>query len=120
MSSTATKKRMEVRPWGNFTVIEEGENYKVKRLIVNPGHRFSLQYHHRRNEHWIVVAGQARAIRNDEVLILGPDQTLYLPIGTVHRLENPGTQPLVIIEVQYGEYLGEDDIVRLADDYDRS
>ena len=109
----------EIRPWGSFTILELGENYKVKRLVVNPRQRFSLQYHNRRQEHWIVVAGRARAIRNDEILTLLPNDTVYLPIGTIHRLENPGDEPLVIIEVQYGEYLGEDDIVRLADDYNR-
>ncbi len=119
LSKTAAANRTEIRPWGSFTIIERGENYQVKRLVVNPGQRFSLQYHHRRNEHWIVVAGQARATLNDEVRMLGPNETAYLPIGTIHRLENPGTQPLVIIEVQYGDYLGEDDIVRLADDYGR-
>jgi mannose-6-phosphate isomerase len=117
--STIIINTTEIRPWGNFTVIEEGENYKVKRLVVNPGHRFSLQYHNKRDEHWIVVAGQAQAIRNEDHLTLKPNDSLFLPIGTVHRLENPGTVPLVIIEVQYGGYLGEDDIVRLADDYNR-
>ncbi|MEW6735295.1 MAG: phosphomannose isomerase type II C-terminal cupin domain [Acidobacteriota bacterium] len=111
--------KTEIRPWGSFTVLENGNSYKVKRLVVNPGHRFSLQYHRQRSEHWVVVAGVARVTRNEEVLTLKPNETTYLPVGTIHRLENSSSEPLIVIEVQYGNYLGEDDIVRLADDYNR-
>lgn len=119
MSQAVLSQASEVRPWGCFIILEQGQNYKVKRLVVNPGQRFSLQYHNQRDEHWVVVAGRALVTRNDETFTVEPNGSVFLPIGTVHRLENPGTEPLVVIEVQYGEYLGEDDIVRLADDYNR-
>ncbi|HIK38914.1 MAG TPA: phosphomannose isomerase type II C-terminal cupin domain [Geminocystis sp. M7585_C2015_104] len=109
----------ETRPWGSFTVLEEGPGYKIKRIEVNPGHRLSLQMHYHRSEHWIVVSGTAKVICGDEEKIIGPNQSTYVPPCTPHRLENPGVIKLVIIEVQNGEYLGEDDIVRLQDDYAR-
>jgi mannose-6-phosphate isomerase len=110
----------EMRPWGSFTVLEEGKGYKIKRIEVNPGHRLSLQMHHHRSEHWIVVSGTAKVICGDEEILLGNNQSTYVPQCTTHRLENPGVIPLVLIEVQNGEYLGEDDIIRYQDDYARS
>jgi mannose-6-phosphate isomerase-like protein (cupin superfamily) len=107
------------RPWGNYQVLDEGEGYKVKRIVVHPGKRLSLQRHARRAEHWVVVAGLARATRDDEVLDLSARETIDIPVGAVHRLENPGAEPLVLIEVQHGDYLGEDDIERLEDDFGR-
>lgn len=110
----------ELRPWGSFTILEEGRGYKIKRIEVKPGHRLSLQMHHHRSEHWIVVAGTARVTCGGEEQILSVNQSTYVPQCTSHRLENPGVIPLVLIEVQNGEYLGEDDIVRFQDDYSRA
>jgi mannose-6-phosphate isomerase len=107
------------RPWGTFTVLEEGPGYKIKRIQVNPGHRLSLQMHYHRSEHWVVVSGTARVICGDQVIMLTNNQSTYVPPCTKHRLENPGVIPLVLIEVQNGQYLGEDDIVRFDDDYNR-
>jgi len=109
----------ELRPWGSYTVLEEGHGYKLKRIVVKPGHRLSLQMHHHRSEHWIVVSGTARVTCGDREHLLGSNQSTYVPQCTAHRLENPGTIDLVLIEVQNGEYLGEDDIVRYQDDYKR-
>jgi mannose-6-phosphate isomerase len=109
----------DVRPWGSFTVLDEGPGYKIKRIEVNPGHRLSLQMHYHRSEHWIVVSGTARVTCDDREIILYSNQSTYVPQAKVHRLENPGVIPLVVIEVQNGEYLGEDDIVRFQDDYAR-
>ncbi|NDJ17005.1 cupin domain-containing protein [Myxacorys almedinensis A] len=110
----------ELRPWGSFTILEEGRGYKIKRIDVNPGHRLSLQMHHHRSEHWIVVSGTAKVFCGDQELTLSSNQSTYVPQCTAHRLENPGVIPLVLIEVQNGEYLGEDDIVRFQDDYFRA
>jgi mannose-6-phosphate isomerase len=110
----------ELRPWGSFTVLEEGRGYKIKRIEVNPGHRLSLQMHHHRSEHWIVVSGTAKVVCGDNEILLSNNQSTYVPQCTTHRLENPGVIPLVLIEVQNGEYLGEDDITRYQDDYARS
>jgi mannose-6-phosphate isomerase-like protein (cupin superfamily) len=107
------------RPWGSYTVLEEGPRYKVKRVTVKPGGRLSLQYHHRRSEHWVVTAGTARVTCGDRVFDLHVNESTAIPQKTPHRLENPGEILLDIIEVQCGDYVGEDDIVRLADDYDR-
>ena len=107
------------RPWGGYTVLEENRNYKIKRIEVNPGHRLSLQMHHHRSEHWLVVSGTARVTNGDEVSIININESTFIPMGKLHRLENPGIIPLIIIEVQSGEYLGEDDIVRFDDDYQR-
>ncbi len=107
------------RPWGSFTTLEEGLGYKIKRIEVNPGHRLSLQMHHHRSEHWIVVSGTAKVVCGDEEKILGANQSTYVPQCTSHRLENPGVIKLILIEVQNGEYLGEDDIIRFQDDYAR-
>ncbi|MCC5638082.1 phosphomannose isomerase type II C-terminal cupin domain [Nostoc sp. CHAB 5844] len=110
----------ELRPWGSFTVLEEGRGYKIKRIEVKPGHRLSLQMHHHRSEHWIVVSGTARVTCGEKEVLLGNNQSTYVPQCTSHRLENPGVIPLVLIEVQNGEYLGEDDIIRYQDDYART
>ena len=107
------------RPWGSYRTIIEGPRYLVKEIVVLPGRRLSGQYHHHRAEHWVVVEGVAEIERNDEKLTLKEDESLYIPQGAVHRLKNPGTIPLRIIEVQTGSYLAEDDIVRLDDDYGR-
>jgi mannose-1-phosphate guanylyltransferase/mannose-6-phosphate isomerase len=107
------------RPWGSYDSIENGPRFQVKRLKVKPGAVLSLQMHHHRAEHWIVVSGTARITRGDEVFLLEENQSTYIPIGVRHRIENPGKIPLHIIEVQSGSYLGEDDIVRLEDHYGR-
>ena len=107
------------RPWGSYDSIESGPRFQVKRLKVKPGAVLSLQLHHHRAEHWIVVSGTARITRGDEVFLLEENQSTYIPIGVRHRIENPGKIPLHIIEVQSGSYLGEDDIVRLEDHYGR-
>lgn len=107
------------RPWGAFEAIDRGPRFQVKRITVRPGASLSLQRHRRRAEHWVVVRGQARVTRGDTVLELSVDQSMYIPAGVAHRLENPGTDPLEIIEVQTGDYLGEDDIERLDDRYGR-
>jgi mannose-1-phosphate guanylyltransferase/mannose-6-phosphate isomerase len=107
------------RPWGSYDSVENGERYQVKRLTVKPGASMSLQMHHHRAEHWIVVSGTARITRNDEVFLLEENQSTYIPIGARHRIENPGKITLHIIEVQSGSYLGEDDIVRFEDRYGR-
>ena len=107
------------RPWGSYTILEEGLGYKVKRVTVKSGGRLSLQLHHRRSEHWVVITGTARVTRGDEVFDLKPGHSTEIPAETRHRLENLGQETLHIIEVQNGSYLGEDDIVRLQDDYGR-
>lgn len=108
------------RPWGSFTALHNGHRVQVKHILVKPGGRLSLQMHHHRAEHWIVVQGTAKIRRGDEDMMLTEDQSTYIPLGTAHRLENPGKIPLHLIEVQSGSYLGEDDIVRLDDSYGRS
>jgi len=107
------------RPWGSYDSIENGPRFQVKRLNVKPGATLSLQMHHHRAEHWVVVSGTARITRGDEVFLLEENQSTYIPIGVRHRIENPGKIPLHIIEVQSGSYLGEDDIVRFEDAYGR-
>ena len=107
------------RPWGSYETLARGERFQVKRIIVKPGGQLSLQKHHHRAEHWVVVEGTAEITVGDKVLLYHEDQSTYIPLGTVHRLKNPGMIPLVIIEIQSGTYLGEDDIVRLEDSYGR-
>ncbi|MGE4337574.1 MAG: mannose-1-phosphate guanylyltransferase/mannose-6-phosphate isomerase [Pigmentiphaga sp.] len=107
------------RPWGTFTTLEEGDRFKIKRLVVTPGRSLSLQMHHHRSEHWVVVSGMASIVNGEREISLGPNQSTYIPAGCRHRLANPGKLPLVLIEVQSGEYVGEDDIVRFADEYGR-
>ncbi len=107
------------RPWGSYETLEETERFKVKRIIVTPGAKLSLQMHHHRAEHWVVVKGTARITCGDKEFIMTEDQSNYIPLGTMHRLENPGVIPLEIIEIQTGSYLGEDDIARFDDNYGR-
>lgn len=107
------------RPWGSYEVLTEAAGYKVKRIIVKPQQRLSLQMHEVRSEHWVVVAGEALATVGDREVKLGVDQTIDIPPRTRHRIANPGKVPLVFIEVQCGRYLGEDDITRFEDDYNR-
>jgi mannose-1-phosphate guanylyltransferase/mannose-6-phosphate isomerase len=107
------------RPWGNYQTVDESDRFQVKRIVVNPGASLSLQMHHHRAEHWVVVKGTAKVTRGDEEITLTEDQSVYVPLGTKHRLVNPGLIPLELIEVQTGSYLGEDDIVRFEDVYGR-
>lgn len=120
VATSGTVAATELRPWGSFTVLEEGRGYKIKRIEVKPGHRLSLQMHHHRSEHWIVVSGTAKVVCGEQEMLLSSNQSTYVPPCTAHRLENPGVLPLVLIEVQNGEYLGEDDIIRFQDDYART
>jgi mannose-6-phosphate isomerase len=115
----ASNPQFDERPWGSFTVLDEAEGYKVKRLEVLPGKRLSYQKHARRAEHWFVVCGTAKVTLDDREIILRPGEAIDIPIGAAHRVENPGAERLVFIEVQRGSYLGEDDIVRLQDDFGR-
>ena len=112
--------RKVYRPWGSFERVDGGDGFQVKRLIVNPGQRLSLQAHRRRSEHWVVVRGEARVTLDDEILTLAPNQSVCIPTGVKHRLENRGDEPLHLIEVQCGDYLGEDDIERFEDAYGRT
>ncbi|MGR4893936.1 mannose-1-phosphate guanylyltransferase/mannose-6-phosphate isomerase [Stenotrophomonas sp. LARHCG68] len=118
--SEATWHRKVYRPWGAYDSIDHGERFQVKRITVKPGGTLSLQMHHHRAEHWIVVSGTAEVTRGDEVLLLTENQSTYIPLGVTHRLRNPGKLPLELIEVQSGSYLGEDDIVRFEDTYGRA
>lgn len=108
------------RPWGKYDSIDYGERDQVKRITVNPGEKLSIQMHHHRSEHWIVVAGTAKVTNGEQTILVSEDQSTYIPLGTIHALENPGKIPLEMIEVQTGSYLGEDDIVRFEDRYGRS
>jgi mannose-6-phosphate isomerase len=108
------------RPWGSFKILDEGPTYKVKRIEVFPGCRLSYQKHFRRSEHWMTVAGQARVTLDDREILLGPGDTVNIPTEASHRVENPGNELLVFIEIQRGDYFGEDDIVRIQDDYGRA
>jgi len=111
--------RKVFRPWGSYDALDRGDGFQVKRITVNPGGRLSLQKHRHRAEHWVVVRGTARVTCDDRVFLLEANESTVIPLGSVHRLENPGTEPLELIEVQSGSYLGEDDIVRLEDVYGR-
>ena len=107
------------RPWGSYDSVDYGERFQVKRITVNPGASLSLQMHYHRAEHWVVVSGTAEVTRDDEVILLGENESTFIPLGSVHRLRNPGRVPLEIVEVQSGSYLEEDDIIRLQDNYNR-
>lgn len=107
------------RPWGYYEQIDAGSRFQVKQIMVKPGGKLSLQKHHHRAEHWVVVCGTAKVQCGEDVKLMGPNESVYIPLGTVHRLENPGLVPLFLVEVQSGDYLGEDDIVRLEDVYER-
>jgi mannose-1-phosphate guanylyltransferase/mannose-6-phosphate isomerase len=111
--------RTAYRPWGSYECLNVESRFQVKRITVNPGAQLSLQMHHHRAEHWVVVSGTARITRGDEVFLLSENESTYIPLGTKHRLENVGKVPLELIEVQSGSYLGEDDIVRFEDNYGR-
>lgn len=108
------------RPWGTYTTLEEGERFKIKRIVVKPAGRLSLQMHHHRSEHWVVVSGTAKVTNGDKIMQLSSNESTYIPAGCNHRLENPGVVDLVMIEVQSGDYVGEDDIVRFDDQYGRA
>src|ERR1700726_2895226 len=121
MAPDVTEAHLKVhRPWGSYQSVDIGERHQVKRIVVKAGERLSLQKHHHRSEHWIVVRGAARVTVNELVKTVHENESIYIPIGSVHRLENPGKIPLELIEVQTGSYLGEDDIIRIEDDYKRS
>lgn len=109
----------EERPWGRYTILEEGEAYKVKRIEVEPGHRLSYQYHHQRSEAWTITQGKAKITLNEDAQFYQAGQTILIPQGTRHRIGNEGPEKVQFIEVQTGTYFGEDDIVRLEDDYNR-
>lgn len=111
--------RTVYRPWGSYTTLEEGDNFKIKRIVVKPNQSLSLQRHHHRSEHWVVVSGMARIVNDNKECLLSVNESTFIPAGHSHRLENPGVIDLVLIEVQSGEYLGEDDIVRFEDSYGR-
>ena len=117
-SEAQTHRKVE-RPWGSYDGVDAGERFQVKRIVVKPGASLSLQMHHHRAEHWIVVRGTAKVTRGDETLLVSENESTFIPLGTTHRLENPGKLPLEMIEVQSGAYLGEDDIVRFEDHYGR-
>jgi mannose-1-phosphate guanylyltransferase/mannose-6-phosphate isomerase len=117
--SEHTLHRQVHRPWGWYDSIDSGSRFQVKRIMVKPGASLSLQKHHHRAEHWVVVSGTAEVTNGDTVTLLTENQSTYIPLGQVHRLANPGKVPLEIIEVQSGSYLGEDDIVRFEDSYGR-
>ncbi len=111
--------KYDERPWGSFTVLDEGDGFKVKRIEVLPSKRLSYQKHAHRAEHWFVIKGTAQVTLNDEIIIVESGEAIDIPLGAAHRVENQGTEKMVFIEVQRGSYLGEDDIVRLQDDFGR-
>jgi mannose-1-phosphate guanylyltransferase / mannose-6-phosphate isomerase len=117
--SEAQVHRKAYRPWGHYDSVDSGDRHQTKHIVVKPGAKLSLQKHHHRAEHWVVVKGTALVTRGDEQILLTENESIYIPLGTVHRLENPGVIPLEIVEVQSGSYLGEDDIVRFGDNYGR-
>ena len=108
------------RPWGHYTILADEPNHKVKRIVVNPGKRFSLQRHQRRAEHWFLVSGEGRVTLDEELITLKPGEAVDIPTGTMHRMENLGEEELSFIEVQTGDYFGEDDIERFEDDFGRT
>ena len=111
--------RTVLRPWGSYTVLEKGTGYKIKRILIKPKAKLSLQIHRHRSEHWVVISGTAKVTKDEEVYHVHSHESTFIPISTKHRLENPGHIPLQIIEIQNGEYLEEDDIERLVDEYHR-
>jgi mannose-1-phosphate guanylyltransferase/mannose-6-phosphate isomerase len=117
--SEASMHNRVYRPWGFYESLIQGDRFQVKRIVVDPGRQLSLQSHYHRAEHWVVVNGTALVTRDNETMILRENESVYLPLGCVHRLKNPGKIPLTLIEVQSGAYLGEDDIVRIEDTYGR-
>ena len=119
-NASETSPLFDRRPWGTFTVLDHGKNFKVKRIEVLPGKRLSYQKHSRRAEHWFVVHGTARVTLDDREITVNSGEAIDISIGSAHRVENPGADTLVFIEVQRGSYLGEDDIIRLSDDFGRA
>lgn len=119
MSVVDNSPKYDERPWGSFTVLDEAEGYKVKRIEVLPGKRLSYQKHAQRAEHWYIVQGTAKVTLDGKEIMLKADQYVDIPVGAAHRIENPGEEKVIFIEVQRGNYLGEDDIVRLQDDFGR-
>jgi mannose-6-phosphate isomerase len=116
-----SEREHDERPWGSYTVLDdEAPDHKVKRLVVRPGKRLSYQRHARRSEHWFIVAGEATVTLEGRQLLLAAGQAVDIPVGSAHRIENTGSGPLVFVEVQHGDYFGEDDIVRLDDDFGRA
>lgn len=121
LTETKIEQLYEERPWGSYTILDEGENYKVKRIEVLPGKRLSYQRHARRSEHWFVVRGTAKVTLNGEEILVNKGAAIDIPVSTAHRVENPiGSETLVFIETQTGDYFGEDDIERLEDDFGRA
>ncbi len=120
MQNQEVSPKYDERPWGSFTVLDEGDGYKVKRIEVLPNKRLSYQKHSHRSEHWFVVAGKAMVTLEGKEFLLEAGQSIDILTGSAHRVENPGPEKLIFIEVQRGDYLGEDDIVRLQDDYGRA
>lgn len=120
MGDADTDPQFDRRPWGTFQVLDDQSRWKVKRIVVEPGKRLSYQRHARRAEHWVVVAGFAHVTLDETLHELGPGDSIDIPLGGAHRVENPGDADLVFIEVQTGDYFGEDDIVRLDDDFGRA
>jgi len=115
-----TEKSEDHRPWGYYQILSDEPDHKVKRIVVFPGKRLSLQKHHRRTEHWYILCGEAIVTRNDEQLHLRGGESVDIPKGAIHRVMNPGTEDMAFIEVQTGDYFGEDDIERLEDDFGRA
>lgn len=115
MTLTSEPAKTRIRPWGTVTLLEEAERYRINRIEVKPGEHISTQMHYHRSEHWIVVSGTAKVICDGKETLLKQKESTYVPMSTPHRVENPGVIPLVMIEVQNGEYLGEDDIIRFSD-----
>ena len=114
-------KEQQKRPWGFYCNIEQGEGYNLKKIVVKPGQQPSYQYHHRRSEHWVIIDGEAEITIDDQVKTYSKNQSVFIPVGSKHRVKNlSSTEDLVFIEVQTGDYFGEDDIVRIQDDYGRS
>ncbi|HEX5964387.1 MAG TPA: phosphomannose isomerase type II C-terminal cupin domain [Pyrinomonadaceae bacterium] len=113
-------REFDQRPWGSYTVLEEGRNFKVKRIEVLPGKRLSYQKHSQRAEHWFVIEGTAKVTLDNREVLIAAGEAIDIPVGSAHRVENPGQEDLIFIEVQRGDYLGEDDIVRLEDDFGRT
>lgn len=109
----------DIRPWGEYWVLEDAETHKVKRILVNPGQRLSLQYHLKRAEVWTIVQGSGEVTIDDSIQTLNVGDVAQIPLGAYHRIENKTSEPMVFIEVQYGDYFGEDDILRIEDDYKR-
>ena len=120
MENSTDTRESDVRPWGHYVVIDEGAGHKAKRITVNPAGRLSYQRHLLRSEHWFMVSGEAMVTLDGRVSYLGAGDAVDIPAGTAHRIANPGTEPLVFVEVQHGSYFGEDDIERLSDDYGRA